>query len=147
MLTLFLLPALNLRLRPRILDLPPGTRVATNTFDLADWGADEKFEVSPPECTAHCWALFWVVPAKVAGVWRTGDGELRLEQSFQVISGELMAGGVISAITGRLRGDRIVFTNGSANFRGQVRGDTIEASDGTWRAVRIRPSPAHGRAT
>ena len=56
----------------------PGTRVATNTFDFADWEADRKFEVPPPECTAHCWALYWMVPAKVGGRAAHPRGKQRL---------------------------------------------------------------------
>ena len=150
-LTLFLLPDLNLRLRPRILDMRPGTRVATNTFDFAEWEADQKYEVPPPECTAHCWALYWMVPAKVGGRWRLEghaegrieDGELLFEQDFQVVSGTLNSGAVASAITGgRLRGDEVTFTAGGRTFRGHVRGDVIEGlgapgATGTgWRAIR-----------
>lgn len=142
-LTLFLLPDINLRLRPKILDLRPGTRVATNTFDFADWEADQTFEVPPPECTAHCWALYWTVPAKVGGTWRIESGELHFEQAFQMISGTLKSSGVISTITdGRLRGDEITFTVGGSTFRGHVRGDVIEgagawgATGAGWRAIR-----------
>jgi SAM-dependent methyltransferase len=141
-LTLFLLPALNLRLRPRILDLRPGTRVATNTFDFADWAADQKSEVPPPACTAHCWALCWTVPAKVGGTWRVGDAALRLDQAFQQLSGEYQANGVIVPVTGWLRGDEIALISGGHVLRGQVRGDVIEGAgawDGArpaWRAVR-----------
>ena len=142
-LTLFLLPALNLRLRPKILGLRPGTRVATNTFDFAEWEADEKFEVPPPECTAHCWALYWMVPANVAGVWRMENATLHLQQAFQVISGTLTLNGVLSTIShGRVRGDAITVTAAGRTFSGQVRGDAIEGVDpsgatgGAWRAVR-----------
>ena len=142
MLTLFLLPDINLRLRPKILDLRPGTRVATNTFDFANWEADKKFEVPPPECTAHCWALYWMVPAKVGGTWRIENAELHLEQAFQMISGTFKSSGVISTTNGRLRGDEITFTVGESAFRGHVRGDVIEgagawvATGARWRAIR-----------
>ena len=143
LLTQFLLPDINIRLRPKILGLRPGTRVATNTFDFGDWEADEKFEVPPPECMAHCWALCWMVPAKVAGVWHMDNGTLHFEQIFQMISGTLTLNGVLSTVShGRLRGDLITFTAGGGTFSGQVRGDVIEgvgvcgATGGTWRAIR-----------
>lgn len=143
-LTMFLLPDINLRLRPKILDMKPGTRVATNTFDFADWEADQKHEVPPPECTAHCWALFWMVPAKVGGTWRTEYGELSFEQTFQMVSGTLTSGGVTSPITdGKLRGDEITITVGERTFSGHVHGDVIEGMSGpgatgvSWRAIRI----------
>src|SRR4051794_16791414 len=120
-LTLFLLPDINLRLRPRILEMRAGTRVATNTFDFAEWQADRKYEVPPPECTAHCWALYWMVPAKVSGTWCIGDGELSFEQAFQVVSGTLKSGGVTSLITdGSLRGEEITFTVSGRTFSGRV---------------------------
>lgn len=139
-LTLFLLPALNLRLRPIILDMAPGTRVATNTFDFADWEADAKFEVPPPECTAHCWALYWMVPAKVGGTWRTADAELSLQQTFQTLSGTMTSGGVASPITdGRLSGERITFTVDGTVMTGRVDGGVIQCTNGSgqpWRATR-----------
>ena len=121
-LTLFLLPALNLRLRPTILAMAPGTRVATNTFDFGSWEADAKFEVPPPECTAHCWALAWVVPAQVAGVWRSAEAELRLEQRFQLLSGTLNVGGTSWPVEGRMRGNR-----GKRRLAIEARGDTHSA--------------------
>ena len=139
-LTLFLLPALNLRLRPRILALQPGTRVATNTFDFGDWEADAKFEVPPPECTAHCWALHWVVPARVEGTWRTEGGEIVIRQAFQRLSGELRKDGLFHPAIGWLRGDTITLIAGGRTLHGHVRSDAIEGVwHGTgmpWRAVR-----------
>ena len=68
--TLFLLPDINRRLRPSLLELKPGTRVVSNTFDMGDWEADEKMTA---QCTTSwCNALLWVVPAKVAGTWKVG---------------------------------------------------------------------------
>lgn len=134
-LTLFLLPALNLRLRPAILGLRPGTRVATNTFDFADWEADEKFEVPPPGCTSHCWALNWIVPAKVGGTWRTETGELKLAQTFQRLSGEWQSGGVFRPVAGMLHGDAITLVVGGRALSGRVGGDTIEGTG--WHATRF----------
>lgn len=58
--TLFLLPSLNLRLEPFLLGLRPGTRIVSNTFTMGDWVADRS--VSVPACTQWCWALLWIVP-------------------------------------------------------------------------------------
>ncbi len=66
--TMFLLPDINLRLRPKILDLKPGTRVVSNTFTMEDWNADEIATVGE-DCTSWCTALFWIVPAKAGGTW------------------------------------------------------------------------------
>ena len=62
--TMFLLPSINLKLRPKILDLKPGTRIVSNTFTMEDWEADETATVTDG-CTSWCTALLWIVPAKV----------------------------------------------------------------------------------
>src|SRR5207247_6551650 len=85
--SMFLLPSINLQLRPKILDLKPGTRVVSNTFTMEDWQPDEKATIEP--CTQWCTALLWIVPAKVDGTWRTPQGDLTLKQQFQVVSGTL----------------------------------------------------------
>src|SRR5262244_1906615 len=73
--TMFLLPSINLKLRPRILDLKPGTRIVSNTFDMDKWEPDETAEISPAEgCTSYCKAHLWIVPAKIAGTWKLPDG-------------------------------------------------------------------------
>src|SRR5262245_40730060 len=71
--TLFLLPDINLRLRPKILDLRPGTRVVSNSFDMGDWTPDQTIQAGP-ECTSWCRAHLWIVPAKVQGTWKLPDG-------------------------------------------------------------------------
>ena len=105
--TLFLLPDINLKLRPTILDLKPGTRVVSNTFSMDDWAADQTATVGDG-CTSWCTALLWIVPAKVGGVWTWRDSELTLTQQFQMVSGTLRRGAASTPITnGRLRGDQI----------------------------------------
>src|SRR4029078_6676891 len=84
--TMFLLPSINLKLRPTILNLKPGTRVVSNTFTMEDWEADETDTVSDG-CTSWCTALLWIVPAKVEGTWTMPAGELTLTQAFQKIAG------------------------------------------------------------
>ena len=84
--TLFLLPQLNLKLRPTILNLKPGTRIVSNSFTMDDWQPDETAVVTDG-CTSWCNALFWIVPAKVEGTWRLGNADLSLTQQFQKISG------------------------------------------------------------
>ncbi|MGE3576871.1 MAG: cyclopropane-fatty-acyl-phospholipid synthase family protein, partial [Vicinamibacterales bacterium] len=92
--TMFLLPSINMRLRPKILDLKPGTRIVSNTFDMEDWEADET-QNAGGDCTSWCTALLWIVPAKVQGTWQTPQGELVLTQTFQKVSGTL-AGAAVS---------------------------------------------------
>jgi SAM-dependent methyltransferase len=143
--TMFLLPDINLRLRPKILDLTPGTRVVSNTFTMGEWTPDETATVRDEGCTTYCTALLWIVPAKVEGLWRFSDGQVTLAQSFQMVGGTLAAHGISRPITnGRVRGDRISFVVGATEYSGRVTGDTIEgtlSSDGAqtpWHATRGR---------
>ena len=69
--TMFLLPSINMKLRPKILDLKPGTRIVSNTFTMEDWQPDDTATVTDGCSSSWCTALFWVVPAKVAGTWST----------------------------------------------------------------------------
>jgi SAM-dependent methyltransferase len=140
--TLFLLPDINLKLRPKILDLEPGTRVVSNTFTMEDWTPDETATVDG-DCTSWCTALLWIVPAKAAGVWTWSGAELTLAQSFQMLSGSLRSGGSAIDVTGgRLRGDRVSFTAGPTTYTGRLSGTTIEGTATTgsstvkWTATR-----------
>ena len=137
--TLFLLPSINLKLRPKILDLRPGTRIVSNSFDMGDWRPDRTDE-AVDSCTSYCRAHFWIVPAKVEGTWKLPNGDLRLEQTYQDISGTLRSGASTMTITdGKLRGDQISFVAGDTRYTGRVTGNAIEglalASTG-WRATR-----------
>jgi hypothetical protein len=140
--TMFLLPDINLKLRPKILDLKPGTRVVSNTFTMEDWNADEIATVGE-DCTTWCTALLWIVPAKAGGVWTLPNGELALKQDFQMVSGTLRIGSESTPITeGRLRGDQIAFTAGTTKYTGTVNGTTMEGTATTgmtsskWSATR-----------
>jgi SAM-dependent methyltransferase len=124
--TLFLLPSLNVRLRPILLDMKPGTRVVSNTFDMGDWESDDKIQATG-ECTSYCRAYLWIVPAKVAGTWKTGDGELVLEQKYQMLTGNLKKGNVIAPISAaKMNGDQITFTAAGTEYTGKVNGNKIE---------------------
>jgi hypothetical protein len=125
--TLFLLPSLNVKLRPTILDMKPGTRVVSNTFDMGDWQPDQTIRAGG-DCTSYCTGHFWIVPAKVDGTWQTAEGELKLEQKYQYISGTLQQGAVNAPVQGKVIGDDIVFTAGRTIFNGEVKGDTITGS-------------------
>ena len=140
--TMFLLPNINLKLRPKLLDMKPGTRVVSNSFDLGEWTADQTESVGE-ECTSHCTAYFWIVPAKVEGTWQTPQGELKLEQKYQVVSGTLTKGNVVAPVTnGKLTGDQIAFTAAGTRYTGKVNGNTIEGksnADGKeadWKATK-----------
>jgi precorrin-6B methylase 2 len=136
--TMFLLPSINIKLRPKILDLKPGTRIVSNSFDMEDWKADETATASG--CDHWCTAHLWIVPAKVGGTWKLPQGELNLKQTFQMISGTLRNGNVTTPISGKLNGDQISFTAGAAQYTGRVNGNAIEGtvkggSDGKWSAT------------
>jgi precorrin-6B methylase 2 len=124
--TLFLLNDLNVKLRPKILDMRPGTRVVSNTFTMGEWNADQTQTLTEKEgCTGYCTAHLWIVPAKVEGRWRLPAGELALTQAFQTISGTLGGNQISDA---RLRGDQITFTAGNAQYSGRVNGGTLSGT-------------------
>lgn len=132
-LTLFLLPSLNEKLRPTILDMEPGTRVVSNTFTMGDWEADERSLVEG-DCKSWCSALLWIVPAKVDGTWQLGDQELTITQTYQKFEGTL---GSAKIENGALNGREIAFEAGGTQYAGTVDGDTIKGSgDTAWTATR-----------
>lgn len=133
--TMFLLPQINLKLRPKLLDLKPGTRVVSNTFTMEEWTPDETFTVSAPEgantteqCVSWCTALLWIIPAKVEGTWKLGQGELTLKQTFQNVSGTLKNGSTSSAVSGKLNGDQITFNAGAVEYRARVNGTAMQGT-------------------
>jgi len=133
--TMFLLPTLNLKLRPTLLDLKPGTRIVSNSFTMEDWEADETATIAE-DCTSWCTALFWIIPAKVEGTWHVGQDALTLKQVFQRITGTL-GGKPISE--GKLRGDEITFNVGTAKYTGRVNGNAMKGTvsgGGAWSATR-----------
>jgi len=137
--TMFLLTSINAKLRPKILDLKPGTRIVSNTFDMGEWKPDETAKISG--CESWCTAHLWIVPAKVNGTWKLPQGELTLKQTFQMISGTLKNGNVITPISGNLNGDQISFSGGGAQYTGRVNGNAIDGtvkggSNGKWTATR-----------
>ena len=138
--TMFLLTNLNLKLRPSLLALKPGTRVLSNTFRMGEWEPDESVALG---CGSFCTSYLWIIPAQVEGLWRTTRGDLVLKQDFQLISGKLGSEAAsLPIILGRLRGDEIGFASGGAEYRGRVSANVIEGTvrSGTvtvpWRAER-----------
>jgi SAM-dependent methyltransferase len=126
--TLYLLPALNLRLRPILLDMKPGTRVVSYSFTMADWDPDDHVDNEDGS------AYLWIVPADVQGTWTfhpaSGDEgfDVMLDQTFQNLEGS--AGG--AAVTGKLSGEKIdfAFTQGGEPTRvtGTVDGDRFSGT-------------------
>ena len=126
--TMFLLPSINVKLRPKILDLKPGTRIVSNSFDMEDWQPDQTENVEG--CSNWCTAHLWIVPAKIDGIWKLAQGELVIKQSFQMITGTLKQGKTSSQITGTLNGDQISFSAGAVQYAGRVNGNTMEVAAG-----------------
>ena len=124
--TMFLLPDINLKLRPKILDLKPGTRIVSNTFTMGEWEADETATVNAGCNGSWCTALLWIVPAKVAGTHKLPEGELTLKQSFQKLSGTLTANGKTVPVEGKVRGEEVVFTAGGREYRAKANGKRLE---------------------
>jgi hypothetical protein len=127
--TLYLLPELNLRLRPTILKMKPGTRVVSHSFMMDDWQPDER------SLTEDGSAYLWIVPASAAGNWSFreagGDGRFAVElaQEFQQLSGR--AGGEPLISDARVRGTQIELSfveNGApTKVSGRIEGDRIDA--------------------
>ena len=134
-LTLFLLPQLNLKLRPTILKMKPGTRVVSNSFDMGEWPADQTETLPQGSCgNSFCTAMLWIVPAPVAGNWQLGGNTLTLDQSFQSISGKL---GNNAISEGKLNGAEISFTAGGQKYTGKVDGNAMSGTisgGGNWTA-------------
>ena len=152
LITLFLLPDINLKLRPKILDLKPGTRIVSNSFTMGEWKHDRSVQATDKEgCQSYCTAYLWIVPAKVEGTWKLPDGELALKQTFQMITGTLKTGGKETPVKGRLNGERISFKAGDAQYSGRVNGDAIKGSvksgggSGEWTATRSGGAATAGR--
>lgn len=138
--TMFLLPDINLKLRPKILNLKPGTRIVSNTFDMGEWADDETAHVQEG-CNNWCTAHLWIVPAKVEGTWQVPQGELTLKQTFQMVTGTLKSGNNSTQITnGKVNGEEISFSAGGSQYKGHVNGNTIEgtANNNKWTATRRR---------
>ena len=133
-LTLYLLSDLNVKLRPRILELKPGTRIVSNTFKMGDWSPDEFIESEIGNTRAY----LWYVPAKVDGTWEFQEEggadrfSVRFKQHYQELQGTLAG-----AAPGRtlrdinLRGDDLELTFGEGSpprLQGKVMGSSIRLS-------------------
>ena len=127
--TMFLLPSINMRLRPTILKMKPGTRVVSNTFTMEDWMPDQTETISG-DCVSWCTALLWIVPAQVQGTWQLGSNTLTLQQNFQMLMGTLGT----TKLTGRMRGDEITLTADTMKYTGKVEGNTMKGAN--WSATR-----------
>lgn len=134
--TMFLLSTINEKLRPTLLQLPPGTRVVSNTFRMGDWEPDAA-ETVTKDCSTYCTALLWIVPAKVDGKWSVDGQTLQLAQQYQMLSGKL---GSSDISDGRLDGKAISFVANGVRYTGEVNGKSMSGSaagKGNWTAKRL----------
>jgi hypothetical protein len=141
-LVLFLIPMNLWKLTPKFLQLAPGTRIVSNTYEIGGgWEPDETDRL--PQCLSWCAAHLYVVPATVAGTWALPDGELTLEQQFQNVTGTREIGGIhVPVENGKLRGSEIRFTVNAVEYSGIVKGDTMHGTargrvTSEWTAKRI----------
>ena len=121
--TMYLLPEFNLRLRPALLALKPGTRIVSHDWDLGDWKPDATSTVEVPDkqvgLEKSSRVHLWVVPARVDGVWCSGATRLVLRQAYQELAGSLGA----RQVQGRVEGTTVVldgtrFTAGGERLLG-----------------------------
>jgi Methyltransferase domain len=131
--TLYLLPDLNLRLRPTLLKMKPGTRIVSHAFTMGDWEPDETMT------NEYARGYFWVVPAQVEGDWMLtglegGPVRLSMRQTFQNIGGTLTRASATQPLVGaRLRGEEISFQFSTPDrnvhtFTGRVSGSKISGT-------------------
>src|SRR5262249_49783817 len=108
------------------LDMKPGTRIVSNTFTMGDWQADETGSADNGCESSWCTALLWIVPAKVAGSYKTPQGDVTLKQQFQMLSGVLRKDGQAFALEGKVTGEQIAFHAGGKEYKGRLNGKTLE---------------------
>jgi hypothetical protein len=146
--TSYLLPEMNEKLRPKILSMKPGTRVVAHDYHMGEWHADEMHTLDVPEKKVgnpgKSYVYSWIVPAKIAGRWNAqvrggspASWDLDFEQRFQMFDGTAAAGGQkVKLRQPKLEGDQISFVvatkpGDSASrhtFKGTVKGDTMEGT-------------------
>jgi hypothetical protein len=121
--TMFLLSDINRRLRPTLLELKPGTRIVSNTFDMGSWEPDKSVTLYPNQGCADRWctAHLWIVPAYVGGVHKTPHGELTLNQEFQMLSGFLRTEGRQVRVRGKVLGEDVALTAGEREIRAKAK--------------------------
>jgi hypothetical protein len=165
--TMFLFPQINLKLRPKLLELKPGTRVVSHFHDMADWRPDASQKLQTTEHYGDTWVFLWYVPAQVEGDWQwmaprggvTQRHVLTLRQKFQEVEGSIATESQrpIEIHDAKLKGSHLTFwvpirdggRTARWDFQGEVDGDAIVGMDRTgsalgrteepWRAMRAKP--------
>jgi hypothetical protein len=131
---LFLLPSNMLKLRDKFANLPPGSRIVSNTFTIEDWTPEEEITIEG-DCTSWCRAMLYIVPAKVGGTWRMSDGELAISQTYQTVTAILKNGTQSTELRGKMIGEEIRLSGGGRELVGRVNGNRIEGKG--WSATRV----------
>ena len=147
--TSYLLPGMNEKLRPVILALKPGTRVVAHDYAMGEWDPDDSDTLIVPEKTVgdpgRSYIFFWIVPARVAGSWETQvmvggrlvPWQLNFQQNFQLVHGTARAGDRdVKVPQFRVAGEELAFKvevpaqgkPAAYQFRGRVKGDVIEGT-------------------
>lgn len=132
--TMYLLPRVNLELRPKLLELKPGTRIVSHDFDMGDWKADASVRIGAPDKFSGAGGdsdvYFWVIPAKTGGGWRSQlpvagkpqNYEFMFEQKYQMVSGSARVNGrPVKILDARLRGAELTFS-----FTAEVNGAPVK---------------------
>jgi Ribosomal protein L11 methyltransferase (PrmA) len=139
--TMYLLPSVNLDLRPKVLsDMWPGTRIVSHAFDMGDWKPDHR------ESVIGRTVYLWIVPARVEGRWAIEGSQkftVTLQQRFQEIGGTAEIGGKSvplqdASLSGAEIGFAIDINGMPYRFQGIVSGDRIEGRRNEWRATRAK---------
>jgi SAM-dependent methyltransferase len=150
--TMYLLPALNVKLRPKLLDMRPGTRIVSHAFNMEDWQPDQTATVEGRD------AFLWIVPAKVQGNWAlsvpAGNGgeqwQIALTQNFQKLSGTAKLGDRSYPLTEtRLRGPEVAFAFVDGNgikrqFSGRAAGDKMEGTTAAQGGAKVNWTATRG---
>jgi len=135
--TMYLLPEVNMALRPRLLALMPGTRIVSHDWDLGDWAPDRTLTLAVPEKAIGREMLsrlhMWTVPARVHGLWcGTGGATLQLRQHYQVVTAQLTQGDTARSYSGRVHASALQLLGaGGAAWQATVDGDTLRGGDAT----------------
>jgi len=135
--TMYLLPEVNMALRPRLLALMPGTRIVSHDWDLGDWAPDRTLTLAVPEKAIGREMLsrlhMWTVPARVHGLWcGTGGATLQLRQHYQVVTAQLTQGDTVRSYSGRVHASALQLLGaGGAAWQATVDGDTLRGGDAT----------------
>jgi ribosomal protein L11 methylase PrmA len=140
--TMYLLQSVNLQLRPRLLELAPGTRLVSHDWDMGDWQPDRSLQLAVPDKQVgrdkSSRVHLWVVPARVQGLWCAGEGSLQLTQRFQTFSATLTRAGETTPVRvfdGRIEATRLLSHDGQL---------ALEASATGLQITRVDPTLAFG---